>query len=71
MKAVADSVRIPLNCLEVTLEDKRFNCFSSCGVGLSYSGKRPHLVLPQKGGLFVCDQDCESTTHLCSLCSCS
>ena len=79
-KAVADSVRIPLNCLEgiwskaAELLRTKDSIVSAPGVGLgakfvlSYSGKRPHLVLPKKGGSFVCDQDCSNwrALHICA-----
>jgi len=29
---------------------------------LSFSGQKPHLVIPKKGGSYACDQDC---TELC------
>lgn len=62
VKAVADSVRIPLNCLEgiwskaSELLKTPDAIVSAPGVGvdakfvLSYSGKKPHLVIPKRGG---------------------
>lgn len=70
VKAVADSVRIPLNCLEgiwskaSELLKTPGAIVSAPGVSgdarfvLSYSGKRPHLVIPKRGGSFSCDEDC-------------
>ena len=65
----ASEVRIPRPCLEGIWSKaaellKTKNAISQAPgvVGgkfvLSYSGKRPHLVVPKKGGTFACDADC-------------
>ena len=76
VKAVADSVRVPLNCLEgiwskaAELLNTPDAIVPAPGVGpgakfvLSYSGKRPHLVVPKKGGAVACDQDCPNWKSL-------
>ena len=67
---VVDAVRIPLNCLEgiwskaAELLRTENAIVSAPGVGggskfvLSYSGRKPHLVVPKKGGAFACDNEC-------------
>lgn len=67
---VADAVRIPLTCLEgiwnkaAELLKAEEAIVSAPGVGdgakfvLSYSGRKPHLVVPKKGGAFACDGEC-------------
>ena len=67
---VAAAGQIPLNCLEgiwskaAELLKTEGAIVSAPGVGsdakyvLSYSGQRPHLVVPKRGGTFACDQDC-------------
>ncbi len=66
----ADAVRVPLNCLQgiwnkaAELLKTDAAIVPAPGVGddakfvLSYRGKRPHLVMPKKGGGFACDADC-------------
>lgn len=80
---VADSVRIPLNSLEgiwkkaAELLKTEGAIVPAPGVGddakfvLSYSGHRPHLVVPKNGGSFACDQDCPNwcALKMCSLSS--
>ena len=63
-------VRIPLTCLEgiwskaAELLQTEAAIVSAPGVGdgakfvLSYSGHKPHLVVPKKGGGFACDNEC-------------
>ena len=66
----ATAVRIPTNCLE-GIWDKASTLLSTDdaivpapGVGpnakyvLSYSGSKPHLVVPKKATTFACDSDC-------------
>ena len=77
---VADDVRIPLTCLEgiwskaAELLLTEETIVSAPGVGdsakfvLSYSGRKPHLVVPKKGGAFVCDDECPNWKAL-SICS--
>ena len=67
---VADAVRIPLSCLEgiwnkaAELLKAEEAIVSAPGVRdgakfvLSYSGRKPHLVAPKKGGAFACDGEC-------------
>ena len=77
---VANSVRIPLNSLEgiwkkaAELLKTEGAIVPAPGVGdnakfvLSYSGRKPHLVVPKKGGSFACDQDCPNWCAL-SICA--
>ena len=70
VNTVAGAGRIPLNCLEgiwskaAELLKTEGAIVSAPGVGsgakyvLSYSGQRPHLVMPKRGNAFACDQDC-------------
>lgn len=64
------SVRVPKNCLE-GIWCKAAELLKSNGAivpapggaagaksVLSYGGKKPHLVVPKKGGAFSCDEDC-------------
>ena len=80
--AVAGSVRVPLNCLEgiwnkaaeLLRTDGAIVFSSRCWQGckiyivLSYTGQKPHLVVPKKGGSFACDQDCPNWKGL-KICS--
>ena len=80
VNTVAVAVRIPLNCLEgiwskaAELLKTEGAIVSAPGVGsgakfvLSYSGQRPHLVMPKKGNAFACDQDCPNWKAL-SVCA--
>ena len=77
---IADDVRIPLTCLEgiwskaAELLQTEEAIVSAPGVGdgakfvLSYSGRKPHLVVPKKGGAFACDDECPNWKAL-SICS--
>ena len=69
-------MRVPLNCLE-GIWSKAAERLSTpdaivpapgVGIGakfvLSYSGKRPHLVMPKKSGCFACDHDCPNWRSL-------
>ena len=67
---VATCIRIPLSSLECIwkkaeeLLNTKGAIVSAPGVGddatfvLSYSGRKPHLVVTKKGGSFACDQNC-------------
>lgn len=75
-----DSVRVPLNSLEGIWKKasellKTENAIVPAPVVgtnakfvLSYRGNRPHLVVPKKGGSFVCDSDCPNWKAL-SICA--
>ena len=77
---VATCVRIPLNSLEgiwkkaEELLKTEGAIVSAPGVGddakfvLSYSGRKPHLVVTKKGGSFACGQDCP---NWCALSVCA
>ena len=77
---VADAVQLPLNCLEgiwnkaTELLKTKEAIVSAHGVGdgakfvLSYSGRKPHLVVPKKGGAFACDEECPNWKPL-SICA--
>ena len=77
---VTTAGRIPLNCLEgiwskaAELLKTKGAIVSAPGVGsganfvLSYSGQRPHLVIPKRGNMFACDQNCPNWKSL-SVCA--
>ena len=70
VNTVAASVSVPLECLKGIWQKAEELLNSQHGMSpapgqpeeakmvLSRSGKRPHLVLPCKGGCFKCDSDC-------------
>lgn len=77
---VATCTRIPLTSLEgiwkkaEDLLNTEGAIVSAPGVGndakfvLSYSGRKPHLVVTKKGGSFACDEDCP---NWCALGDCA
>lgn len=77
---IGDAVRVPLNCLEgiwskaAELLKTEGAIVPAPGVGsdakfvLSYSGQRPHLVVPKQGSTFACDEDCPNWRAL-NICS--
>ena len=80
VNTVAASVSVPLECLKGILQKAEELRNSQHGMSpapgqpeearmvLSCSGKRPHLVLPSKGGRFKCDSDCLNFKYL-GICS--
>ena len=80
VNTVAASVSVPLDCLKGIWQKAEELLQSPNGMSsapgqpeqarmvLSRSGKRPHIVLPCKGGRFKCDADCMNYKSL-GLCS--
>ena len=74
----AAQVNIPFTCLEgIWVKDKQLIATEGAIVpaqlpearmGLSYSGKAPHMVTPKKGGDFSCDSSCPNwkSLRICS-----
>ena len=80
MFMTADSLSVPLIALRgsgkkaAKLLKTEGAVVPALGVGdnvnfvLSYSGRKPHLVVPKKGGLFACDKTVP--LHACPIAPC-